>query len=109
MVLVKTLIALPVFYVVSRAPQIAGLLVGLGLMTALSRAVGSGQGVSVWTGLMILVVSLLGVLAVGLACMLPSLRMAGGGRRAVVDVCWESADRVAAWAGWETSEPHDQE
>lgn len=97
----RTLIALPVFYVVSRAPQIGALLVAAGLVGLVARG-----GVPFLTGLFVLAIAFLGVLAVRLACTLPVLATRNGGRRAVQDVCWEAADDVADWAGWETGPPN---
>ncbi|WP_331718147.1 hypothetical protein OG985_50335 (plasmid) [Streptomyces sp. NBC_00289] len=97
----RTLIALPVFYVVSRAPQLGGLLVGLGLVGLLTQS-----GMPIASGLVVLAVALLGSLAVGLACALPLLATTNGGRRAVKDACWQAADDVADWAGWETGPPN---
>jgi hypothetical protein len=98
---VKTLIALPVFYVVSRAPQLGALLVGLGLVGLLTQS-----GMPIASGLLVLAVAFLGSLAVGLACALPLLATTNGGRRAVKDACWQAADDVADWAGWETGPPN---
>ncbi|MGW1379547.1 hypothetical protein ACWD6P_35505 [Streptomyces sp. NPDC002446] len=92
---VRTLIALPVFYAVSRAPQLGAALVGVGL-AALLWAIGGAP-------LTMVAVALLGLLAVRLACTLPVLRMSNGGRRAVRDACWQAADAVADWAGWTTA------
>lgn len=97
----RTLIALPVFYVVSRAPQLGSLLVGLGLVGLLTQS-----GMPVASGLLVLAVALLGSLAIGLACALPLLATTNGGRRTVRDACWEAADDVADWAGWETGPPN---
>ncbi|MFD3622254.1 hypothetical protein ACFWWT_45290 [Streptomyces sp. NPDC058676] len=97
----RTLIALPVFYVVSRAPQLGALLVGLGLVGLLTQS-----GMPIASGLLVLAVALLGSLAVGLACVLPLLATTNGGRRAVKDACWQAADDVADWAGWETGPPN---
>ncbi|THA28461.1 hypothetical protein [Streptomyces sp. A1547] len=97
----RDLIALPVFYVVSRAPQIAAFLVGSGLVLLFTQT-----GMPIASGLTVLAIALLGALAVGLACTLPLLTMANGGRRAVRDACWEAAEDVADWAGWETGPPN---
>ncbi|MEU1503067.1 hypothetical protein [Streptomyces sp. NPDC005732] len=96
----RTLIALPVFYVVSRAPQIGALLVGVGLIGALSQS-----GTSLASGLMVLAIALLGSLAVGLACTLPLITTRSGSRRAVRDACWQAADEIGEWAGWENGPP----
>jgi hypothetical protein len=96
----RTLIALPVFYVIARAPQVAAGLVGLGLVALLSQS-----GMPIVTGLMVLAIAFLGAFAVGLACTLPLLATRNGGRRAVQDACWEAADDVADWAGWEVGPP----
>ncbi|MEU8437817.1 hypothetical protein AB0F18_33965 [Streptomyces sp. NPDC029216] len=97
----RTLIALPVFYVVSRAPQIAAFLVGSGLVVLFTQT-----GMPIASGLTVLAIALLGALAVGLACTLPVLTMANGRRRAVRDACWEAAEDVADWARWDTSPPN---
>ncbi|WP_435611242.1 hypothetical protein [Streptomyces sp. C10-9-1] len=97
----RTLIALPVFYVVSRAPQLGALLVGLGLVGLLTQS-----GMPIGSGLLVLAVALLGSLAVGLACTLPLLATTNGRRRAVRDACWQAADDVADWARWETGPPN---
>lgn len=96
----RTLIALPVFYVVSRAPQLGALLVAAGLVGLITQA-----GMPIGSGLLVLAVALLGSLAVGLACALPLLATTNGGRRTVRDACWQAADDVADWAGWETGPP----
>ncbi|MFF8996184.1 hypothetical protein ACF09H_40950 [Streptomyces sp. NPDC014983] len=96
----RTLIALPVFYVLSRAPQLGGLLVGLGLLGLLTQ-----RGMPIASGLVVLAIALLGVLAVGLACALPFLPTTSGRRRTVEDACWQAADDVADWAGWDTEPP----
>ncbi|MFJ2774909.1 hypothetical protein [Streptomyces sp. NPDC087300] len=102
----KNVSAHVLFYVVSRAPQIAAFLVGTGLLTVLAHLSQSGAArFSPWTGLMILCISLLGVLAVGLACALPVLRTTDGGRRTVEDACMQGADRVGDWADWEPAPP----
>jgi hypothetical protein len=97
----RTLIALPVFYVVSRAPQLGALLVGAGLVGLLTQS-----GMPIASGLLVLAVAFLGSLAVGLACALPLLATTNGGRRAVKDACWQAADEVADWAGWESGPPN---
>ncbi|MFE0733294.1 MULTISPECIES: hypothetical protein [Streptomyces] len=96
----RTLIALPVFYIVSRAWQIAAVLVGLGLAALVTQT-----GMPVTSGLVVLGIAALGALAVGLACTLPLLVMSNGRRRAVRDACWAAADDVADWAGWSTEPP----
>lgn len=96
----RTLIALPVFYVVSRAPQLGALLVALGLVGLLTQS-----GMPITSGLLVLAVALLGSLAVGLACTLPLLATTNGGRRAVRDACWQAADDIGDWAGWESGPP----
>ncbi|MGF0168647.1 hypothetical protein ACQRET_32230 [Streptomyces koyangensis] len=88
----RTLVALPVFYAVSRAPQLLAALVALGLALGLG-AVGA-------SALTAFAVALLGLLAVRLTCTLPVLRLPNGGRRAVRDACWQAADAVADWARW---------
>ncbi|WP_043231737.1 hypothetical protein [Streptomyces sp. NRRL F-5193] len=88
----RTLVALPAFYAVSRAPQLLAALVGIGLALG-TRAAGASL-------LGMVAVALLGLLAVRLACTLPVLRMSNGGRRAVRDACWQAADAVADWARW---------
>ncbi len=98
---VRTLIALPVFYLVSRAPQVAAALVGIGLVVLLTEA-----GMPLASGLVVLAIALLGALAVILACTLPVLATSSGRRRAVRDACWEAADKVGDWAGWETGPPN---
>ncbi|MFJ8677718.1 hypothetical protein [Streptomyces sp. NPDC093589] len=97
----RTILALPVFYVVSRAPQIGAALVGAGLLLLLSQG-----GMPIGSGLLVLAVALLGSLAVGLACTLPLLATTNGGHRAVGDACWETADDVGDWAGWESGPPN---
>ncbi|MCX4871099.1 MULTISPECIES: hypothetical protein [unclassified Streptomyces] len=71
----RTLIALLVANVVSRAPQLGALLVGAGLVGLLPRG-----GVPFVAGLFVLAIAFLGVLAVRLACELPVLAAASGGR-----------------------------
>lgn len=97
----RTLIALPLFYVVSRAPLLGALLVGAGLVGLLTRS-----GMPIASGLLVLAVAFLGSLAVDLACTLPLLATTNGGRRAVRDACWEAADAIADWAGWESEPPN---
>ncbi|MGW6484571.1 hypothetical protein ACWGDS_43295 [Streptomyces sp. NPDC055059] len=97
----KNLIALPVFYLVSRAPQVAALLVAVGLLALLHQS-----HMPFLSGLLVWAVALLGSLAVGLACTLPLLATINGGRRAVRDACWQAADEVGDWAGWETTPPN---
>ncbi|MFF2902844.1 hypothetical protein [Streptomyces sp. NPDC057966] len=99
--MLRNLIALPVFYIVSRAPQTGAFLVGIGLLDLLSRG-----GAPFLTGLVVLAIALLGSLAVQLACTLPLLATANGSRRSPRDACMEAADDVADWAGWETGPPH---
>jgi hypothetical protein len=96
----RTLLALPVFYVVSRAPQLGALLVAGGLVGLITQA-----GMPVASGLLVLAVAALGSLAVGLACAVPLVTTANGGRRTVQDACWQAADDIADWAGWETGPP----
>ncbi|WP_097922978.1 hypothetical protein [Streptomyces sp. wa1063] len=100
--MLRNLIATPVFYVVSRAPQIGAALVAAGLLALLGQ-----DGMPIASGLVVLAIALLGALAVGLACTLPLLTMSNGGRRAVRDACWQAADDVGDWAGWEYHYPED--
>lgn len=97
----RTFLALPAVYVLTRAPQLGGLLVGLGLLVLLTRG-----GVPLITGLMVIAIAMLGSLAVQLACSLPLLATAAGARRSPQDACSEAADDVADWAGWETGPPN---
>ncbi|MBM7057162.1 hypothetical protein [Streptomyces durocortorensis] len=99
--IVRTLFALPAVYVLSRAPQLGGLLVGLGLLVLLTRG-----GVPLITGLVVIAIALLGCFAVQLACSLPLLATAAGSRRSPQEACSEAADDVADWAGWETGPPN---
>ncbi len=62
------LLVVPVLYVVSRAPEVASALVGVSLVLLLSQ-----PGMPIVSGLMTLAIALLGALAVGLACTLPTL------------------------------------
>ncbi|MGQ4342532.1 hypothetical protein ACN6LF_001377 [[Kitasatospora] papulosa] len=96
----KHLIALPAFYVVSRAPQLGSLLVAAGLAGLLPRG-----GQPLISGLLVLAIALLGSLAVRLACALPLLVTATGARRTPVDACWQAADEIGDWAGWESAPP----
>ncbi|MFF7013239.1 hypothetical protein ACFY9Y_35095 [Streptomyces fimicarius] len=72
----RNLIALPVFHLISRAPQLGALLVGAGLAGLLPRG-----GQPLISGLLVLAIALLGSLAVRLACSLPLLVTAAGSRR----------------------------
>lgn len=96
----RNLIALVLFFLVSRAPAVASVLIGVGLLELLGRG-----GMPLASGLLLLAIALLGALAVGLACSLPVLRTTNGGRRAVRDACWEAADEIGEWAGWEPDGP----
>ncbi|MGW6569985.1 hypothetical protein [Streptomyces sp. NPDC054975] len=102
MTMLRDLIALPAFYLVSRAPLVAQFAVGCGLMVLLGD-----QGMPLATSVTVLAVGLLGAFAVHLVTSARVLRMSNGGRRAMHDACWEAADRIADWAGWETTEPTD--
>lgn len=99
----RTLLALPAFYLVSRAPLVAEIGVGVGLLVLLGD-----QGMPLPTSLTVLAIGLLGVFAVRLAVAAPMLRTTNGGRRTVEDACWQAADAVADWAGWLPAEtPND--
>ena len=98
----RDLIALPAFYLVSRAPLVAAGVVGIGALLLLNT-----PGTSLVGSLPVLAIALLGVLAVHLVTTAPVLRTAAGERRTLEDACWEAADRVADWAGWEFAESPD--
>src|SRR5581483_4547053 len=83
------------FYAVSRAPVVAELAAAMGLTWSLERPV-----MSLTTRVLILTIGLLGAFAVHLAATAPTLRTAGG-RRSIEDACWQAADRIGDWAGWE--------
>lgn len=100
--MLRDLIALPAFYLVSRAPLVAEAAVGVGLSLLLGD-----QGMPLATNVTVLAIALLGVLAVHLATSTRVLRTANGGRRTVHDACWEEADHIADWAGWELTEQTD--
>ncbi|MEU1224709.1 hypothetical protein [Streptomyces microflavus] len=85
--MLRRLLVLPVAGIVSRAPQLGGLLVGLGLLVLLTRG-----GVPLVTGLMVIAIAMLVCLAVQLACSLPLLATAAGSRRSPQDACSEAAD-----------------
>lgn len=98
----RDVVALPAFYLVSRAPLLAEVAVGVGFLLLLSE-----RGMPPAHGVVVLAVALLGAFAVRLATTAPTLRTTNGGRRTVQDACWEAADRVATWAGWEFTEAAD--
>jgi ABC-type spermidine/putrescine transport system permease subunit II len=100
--MLRDLIALPAFYLVSRAPLVAEVVVGVGFLLLLSD-----QGMPLTSSVTVLAVALLGVLAVHLATSARMLRTTDGGRRAIEDACWEASERIADWAGWEFTETTD--
>lgn len=64
----RSLIILPVLYVLARAPQIGALLVVAGLAGLIGRS-----GMPLAAGLTVMAIAALGVMAVGLALALPYL------------------------------------
>lgn len=64
----RTVLLLPVLYVLARAPQVGALLVATGLAGLVGRS-----GMPLASGLTVMVIAALGVMAVGLACALPYL------------------------------------
>jgi hypothetical protein len=93
----RDFIALPVFYAVSRAPMIASLMTGIGLVVLLTDR----GGMPLPEGLAVLAFGFVGAFGVGLACSVPVLRTTDGGHRTLQDACWEVADEIGTWAGWE--------
>ena len=92
----RNLLAYPLFYAAAWAPSLAGL--GLGVTVVRSLAT------SAVPPLAVLALGGLALLAVRAVSRLPLLRTTNGGRRSLQDACWEAADRVADWAGWEPEE-----
>ncbi|MEU9523707.1 hypothetical protein [Streptomyces sp. NPDC048224] len=64
----RTMLIVPVLYVLARAPQVGGLLVVAGLAGLIGRS-----GMPIVSGLTVLAIAALGVMAVGLALALPHL------------------------------------
>ncbi|QLJ06676.1 hypothetical protein HZZ00_37225 (plasmid) [Streptomyces sp. NEAU-sy36] len=64
----RTLMVLPVLYVLARAPRIGALLVAAGLAGIVGHS-----GMPLVSGLVLLAIAALGVMAVGLALVLPDL------------------------------------
>ncbi|MGW4954575.1 hypothetical protein [Streptomyces parvulus] len=98
----RNLIALPAFYLISRAPLVAQIAAAVTTMTALGD-----KGQPFATGMVIVAVSFLAAFAVHLITFAPLLRTTNGKRRAISDACWEKAEGVADWAGWEFVETPD--
>lgn len=64
----RTVLIVPVLYVLARAPQVGALLVTAGLVGLIGRS-----GMPLVSGLVVLAIAALGVVAVGLALALPYL------------------------------------
>jgi hypothetical protein len=95
-VTVRTFLAFPLFYLVSRAPEVVGAIVALNVVAFLSY-----EEMTLPAFVMVLTCGLLSaVLVVVAAGALPLLPMTNGGRRTLRDVCWQAADAVATWARW---------
>ena len=92
----RDFIALPAFYVVSRAPLITTVSAGLDVVMVLTR-----PGTSLPARLAVLLLGLLASTVTGIACSLPMLRTTNGEPRSLQDACWETADDIAIWAGWQ--------
>lgn len=64
----RTVLLIPVLYVLARAPQLGGLLVAAGLVGVIRQS-----GMPLASGLAVMAIAALGVMAVGLALALPFL------------------------------------
>ncbi|MFJ6394037.1 hypothetical protein ACIQJT_41415 [Streptomyces sp. NPDC091972] len=64
----RTALLIPVLYVLARAPQLGGLLVAAGLFGVVRQG-----GMPLVSGLVVMTIAALGVMAVGLALVLPYL------------------------------------
>ena len=67
----RTALLIPVLYVLARAPQVGALLVAAGLVSLIGQS-----GMPLVSGLVVMVIAALGVMAVGLALALPYLTYA---------------------------------
>ena len=67
----RTVLIIPVLYVLARAPQVGALLVAAGLVSMIGQS-----GMPLVSGLVVMVIAALGVMAVGLALALPYLTYA---------------------------------
>ena len=68
MTAMRTVLIIPVLYVLARAPQVGALLVAAGLAGLIGRS-----GMPIASGLTVMAIAALGVMAVGLALALPYL------------------------------------
>ncbi|MDX2695932.1 hypothetical protein [Streptomyces ipomoeae] len=64
----RTALLIPVLYVLARAPQVGALLVAAGLASLIGQS-----GMPLLSGLVVMLIAALGVMAVGLALALPYL------------------------------------
>jgi hypothetical protein len=95
----RDLLAVPAFYLVSRAPEAASMAVSVSLVVLLGR-----PHAPALTALLALAGAVLGAMAVMVGCTLPLLPTTDGGRRTVYDACWQAADSIACWAGWDADD-----
>ncbi|MFD5455578.1 hypothetical protein [Streptomyces olivaceus] len=72
----RTVLLIPVLYVLARAPRVGGLLVAAGLAGLIGRS-----GMPLVSGLAVVAIAALGVMAVGLALVLPYLPAGPAARR----------------------------